>query len=154
LPVLLFLFWIVLNGRFTFDVIVVGVIVTILVSIFNYGFAGLSFKTERKIWARIFLIIFYLLNIVFEVVKSNVLMIKIVLSPVINIKPQFVYFDSPVHTEMGKVLCANSITLTPGSVTCIIDGDRFGVHAIDPVVGEHLKDNRLVRMNKIIEGGH
>lgn len=154
MPVLLFLFWVILNGRFTFDVIVVGVLVIIPVSIFNYRFAGISWKTEKKIWAKIFLIIIYLLNILVEVVRSNVLMIKIVLAPKINIKPQLVYFDSPVRSEMAKVMLANSITLTPGSVTFKVDGNRYGVHAIDPIVGDHLEDNKLVRMIKKIEGGH
>lgn len=154
MPVLLFLFWIALNGRYTFDVIVTGIIVTILASVFNYCFVGIDFKTEKKIWSKFFLIIFYLFTIVIEVVKSNVLMIRIVLSPVINIKPQLVYFNSPVRSEMAKVMLANSITLTPGSVTFKVDGDKYGVHAIDPVVGDKLDNNHLVQKIKKIEGGH
>jgi len=153
-PVLLFAFWITLNGRFTAEVIAIGILISVLASLLNYGFLGISFATEKKAWSKIFLVIGYLGTLVVEIVKSNWQMIKLVLSPVIAIKPQLIYFDSPLRSEIGQVILANSITLTPGTITVKLADGKFAVHAIDAGVGEGVEDSVFVHKIKKIEGGH
>ena len=154
MPVLFFLFWITLNARVTDEVMVIGLVVAIVLSAFTYGVLGLSFKKEAKTWAKIGYIAVYLLRLVHQVILANIQMIKLILSPVINIKPQILYFDSPVRSDAAKVALANSITLTPGTITIELEGNRFGVHAIDASVGKGIEDSVLVRQLRKIEGGH
>ena len=82
-------------------------------------------------------------------------MIKIVLSPVIEVKPRIKYFDSPVRSDIAKVALATSINLTPGTLLVELDGNRFGVHSIDAAMLEEI-DYSWILIQKLrkIEGGH
>jgi multicomponent Na+:H+ antiporter subunit E len=136
--------------------VVIGILVTIVLSLFTYGSIGVSFKTERKVWAKIGYILAYLARLVFEVIIAAIQMVKLILSPEIRIKPRIFYFNSPVRSEAAKVALANSIILTPGSITFELEGNRFGVHAIDVSVAEEISDSSYVFVNRLkkIEGGH
>ena len=153
MPVLFFLFWLILNERFTPEVVVSGILISILVSLLNYRFVGLSFDIEKKIWSKIIMILSYFAMLVFEVLKANIQMIKLILSPVIDIKPQIIYFDSPVRSELAMVALANSITLTPGTITGKLEDGKFGIHTIDAPVGKGVEDSIFVHRLKNIEGG-
>lgn len=66
-----------------------------------------------------------------EVVKANLAVTKILLSPRMDIAPAIVRVKPTQESDVGRVTYANSITLTPGTVTVDTDGDEFIVHAID-----------------------
>ena len=154
MPVLFFAFWIALNTRATDEIMVIGLLVTILISVFTYGSIGLSFKAEMKTWAKIGHIVVYFIRLLYEVILANIQMIKLILSPDISIKPLIIYFDSPVRSDAAKVALANSITLTPGTITIELEGNRFGVHTIDAPMAAGIKDSVFVHQLKKIEGGH
>jgi multicomponent Na+:H+ antiporter subunit E len=73
------------------------------------------------------LYVFWLLG---EIVKANVAVIVRVLGPRHAIDPAMVSLRTRAKTDLGKALFANSITLTPGTVTVDVDGDRLKVHAL------------------------
>ncbi len=66
-----------------------------------------------------------------EVVKANIAVAKIILSPRLNISPTMVRVRPTQSSDIGRATFANSITLTPGTVTIDADGGEFIVHAID-----------------------
>jgi len=66
-----------------------------------------------------------------EIVKANLAVTKILLSPRMNISPSIVRIKPTQQSDTGRVTFANSITLTPGTVTVDTDGDAFIVHALD-----------------------
>lgn len=154
MPVLYLAFWLILNARVTVEVIVIGILVSILMSLFTYRLMGLNYAAEKKVWVKIGPITAYLIRLVYEVIKANVQMIKIILSPVIDIKPQIIYFDSPVKTDAAKVALSHSITLPPGAIIIELEGDRFGVHAIDASFVQGIRESIFVQELKKIEGGH
>lgn len=154
MPVLFLAFWLILNARVTVEVVAVGIVVTLAVSFFTYKLLGLSFAAERKVWAKIGRIIAYLFVLVIEVVKANLHMIAVILSAVIEIKPQLVYFKSPVRSNAAKVALANSITLTPGTITIKLEDDQYGIHALDAPMGDGIESSVFVEKLKKIEGGH
>ena len=154
LPVLFLFFWLILNARVTLEVVVIGVLVSVAVSFLVYRFVGLGFETEKKLWTRILSVISYLALLVIEVVKANISIIMLILSPVINIKPQIIFFDSPVRTALAQVALANSITLTPGTITIKLEDGKYGIHAIDAPMGAGINDSVFVHRLKNIEGGH
>jgi multicomponent Na+:H+ antiporter subunit E len=124
-------------------------------TLFFYRFIGLSPVTEKKIIHKSFSIAAYIAALIIEMIKANVQMIKILLSPVIETKPQIKYFDSPVRSDIAKVALATSINLTPGTILVELENNRFGVHSIDESM---LKDIdytwNLVQKLRDIEGGH
>lgn len=65
-----------------------------------------------------------------EVVKANISVILTVLGPRNAIDPAIVRVRTSARTDLGRALFANSITLTPGTVTLDLDGDKVVVHAL------------------------
>ena len=65
-----------------------------------------------------------------EIVLANLVVIKHIWLGNKSISPVFATITASQKTEMGKVIYANSITLTPGTVTVNMDGDQFLVHAL------------------------
>jgi multicomponent Na+:H+ antiporter subunit E len=72
----------------------------------------------------------YFLWLLKEIVKSNIDVTKCILARNMPIQPQVIRAKATQHDELGKVIYANSITLTPGTFTMDIDGDEFVVHAL------------------------
>ncbi|MEX2614672.1 MAG: Na+/H+ antiporter subunit E [Alphaproteobacteria bacterium] len=72
----------------------------------------------------------YLIWLIKEIVVANVDVTRAILMPRMPIQPQVIRAKATQHNELGKVIYANSITLTPGTITMDIDGDEFTVHAL------------------------
>lgn len=65
-----------------------------------------------------------------EIVVSNIAVAKTILSPKMNLKRNVVTVPAGPKTELGKVMLANAITLTPGTVSVKLEGDEILVHAL------------------------
>jgi multicomponent Na+:H+ antiporter subunit E len=65
-----------------------------------------------------------------EIFKANLEVTRIILSPTMKISPRMVRVKSTQTSELGIVIFANSITLTPGTVSVDIEGDEIIVHAL------------------------
>ena len=87
-----------------------------------------------------------------EIVASNITVAKIILSPKMNLKRNLVTVPAGPRTELGKVMLANSITLTPGTVSVKMEGDEILVHALslegaaEDISGE--MDRRIQKMER------
>ena len=68
--------------------------------------------------------------LIVEIVKSNIIVIRKIFGPSHAIDPVVVNVETTATTNLGKAMFANSITLTPGTVTVDIDGDQLVVHAL------------------------
>ena len=68
--------------------------------------------------------------LVVEIVKANIAVIVRIVGPRHAIDPVLVTVKTTAKTDLGKALFANSITLTPGTVTADVDGDTLKVHAL------------------------
>ncbi|MCL2699415.1 MAG: Na+/H+ antiporter subunit E [Defluviitaleaceae bacterium] len=152
---LFFVFWVILNGRITTEVVVIGLVVACLMSLLFYRFIGLNPATEKKLLRKAFAVAAYVYALIIEMIKANVLMIKILLSPVIETQPQIKYFESPVRSDIAKVALATSINLTPGTILIELEDNRFGVHAIDASMLADIDYTwSLVQKLREIEEGH
>lgn len=65
-----------------------------------------------------------------EIVKSNIEVTKIVLSPDMKLQRNLIKVGARQESSLGKVILANSITLTPGTVSVSMEGDQILVHAL------------------------
>lgn len=72
----------------------------------------------------------YLGWLLVEIVKANIAVIVKIVAPKHAIDPVIVRMRTTARTDLGKALFANSITLTPGTVTVDVEGDRLVVHAL------------------------
>ena len=87
-----------------------------------------------------------------EIVKSSFDVARRVLSPSMPISPTVFEVDSSQLTSMGQVVYANSITLTPGTVTLDIEGTRLRVHALSRDSIEYLLSGEMDRRVTRAEG--
>ena len=125
----LLLFWLLLNGSLSVDVIVIGIVVSAVISLFFYS--GLSFFTELNFTrAAIITGLRYYGYFFRELVRSNLKMATIVLSPSLPIRPAIVRVRTRLKSRMGRLMLANSITLTPGTLSVDIQGEWLYVHCV------------------------
>ncbi|MBK9441582.1 MAG: Na+/H+ antiporter subunit E [Comamonadaceae bacterium] len=123
----LLLFWILLNGSATTDVLMVGVAAALLISmLFQEGATVIS---ELRLTPKaLFTTVIYLFFFSKELVKSNINLAKIVLSPELPLKPGIVKVRTRLKSRMGRLLLTSSITLTPGTLTVDLVDDWIYVH--------------------------
>ena len=124
-------FWVLLNGQFTAEIAVVGVIVCAALYAFMCAFMGYSPRQEWKIARRIPRIAGYFFYLVGEVFRSSFAVIRLIWSPSVVIEPEVTSFRTKLRTDAGKVILANSITMTPGTITIDIQEDEFLIHCLD-----------------------
>ena len=72
----------------------------------------------------------YIFWLMVEVGKANWAITKVILSPRLPIQQRMIHVPSSQTTDVGRVTFANSITLTPGTITVETDQDGFLVHAL------------------------
>ena len=123
----LLLFWVLLNGSFVPEVLSVGAVVALTIMLFSRN--GMTFLTGFRYTPNaIRATLLYLLFFFKELMKANLRLAKIVLSPSLPINPGFVKVRTKLESPMGRLLLANSITLTPGTLTVEMEGEWLYVH--------------------------
>lgn len=123
----LLLFWIMLVGSLEVDSLLVGVLVSLVIALLYPN--GLSFFTEFRVTPQAFIAgLGYYAYFLKELVKSNLRLTFIVLSPKMPIKPGIVKVRTRLKSRMGRLMLANSITLTPGTLTVDVQDEWLYVH--------------------------
>jgi multicomponent Na+:H+ antiporter subunit E len=123
----LLLFWIMLMGRVTVDVLVVGALASLAIALLFPN--GLSFFTELRPTPEAFVAgLRYFGYFFIALVESNLRLAAVVVSPSLPIKPGIVKVRTRLKSRMGRLMLANSITLTPGTLTVEMDGEWLYVH--------------------------
>lgn len=115
---------------FVTDPIVLGLgIVSILLTVIFAIRMGLRDR-ESSPYHRIFGFLAYTPYLIGEILKANLTVIRAILSPDLNIQPTLVKVKTSCESDLAKVIFANSITLTPGTVTLRVDDDFLLVHGL------------------------
>jgi len=91
--------------------------------------------------------------LVVEIVKANIAVAKMILDPKMPIGPVMVRVPTSQHGELGQVIYANSITLTPGTVSIRVSGREILVHAIVKDMADDLLGGEMDRRVTRMEGG-
>ena len=71
------------------------------------------------------------LGVLSIIVKANLAVLRLVMKPEIEVEPRLIRVPAEQRTDLGRSVFANSITLTPGTVTVDVEDDGFLVHALD-----------------------
>lgn len=149
--ILLFSLWIVFNAHITFEIVVFGLFFSSAIFWFLCTFMDYSIRKDRKIVTKVFYIVHYIAVLLVEIVKANIGSIRFVLDRKNKPKPLIVKFRSGLTTQTARVLLANSITLTPGTITISLDNDIFTVHCLDASMADGLQDSRLACLLRKME---
>ena len=141
--VMLFAFWLVFSGHFDAFHISLGLICCIAVATLSYDLLlpdTLSSRTAMIAWR----FVQYTPWLLYEVVVANLHVLALVLQPG-RIRPQVVRFKTGLKSDLAKVTLANSITLTPGTITMDVDDDEFYVHAVSDEAAQSVKSDDMER---------
>lgn len=147
--VLCYFFWILLTGSFAWQELVAGAVVSAGVALFSARWF-VHESPGRFFSGRLFILIWYCVAIFpCELIKANCDMAKRALSPKLKINPGIIKVPVDVPTEYGKTMLANSITLTPGTITVDIDEHEgqtwYYIHWIDVVETDRTAAGEIIK---------
>lgn len=127
--ILSLIFWLLLTFKITLPNIIVGSVASIICSaIFTRFFITNVYKLlqpHRYYWFMI-----YLFVLIWECIKANFDVAYRVLHPAMPIRPGIVKVKTTLKSDLARTLLANSITMTPGTITIDIIGDYLYIHWI------------------------
>lgn len=148
---LLFSVWLILNGRITGEICILGLIISAALFYFMCRFMDYSIQKEMMIFRLLPLLVQYFWVLVKEIVKANMCVLKMIVSPEIQPEPALVYFDTELKTGLAKVMLADSITLTPGTITVSLEENHFCVHCLDKELAEGMEASVFVELLERME---
>ena len=141
---LYFLLWVIFNGRVTLEICLLGLVIAGALLAFSCRFMEYSLARERKVYRSIFLFPRYCRLLVTEIVKANVSAMRMILTQREEIEPALVSFCTDVKSQAGKALLANTITLTPGTITVTLEESEYMVHCLDESMAEGIQESAFV----------
>lgn len=139
--VFILLLWIIFNGRLALDVVVSGILVSAAITFFAVRFCNWGYVKKWNGAAFFMHVPGYAVLLLREILLSNLQMIRLILSPKMKerIQPQLVRFKVDMKDPVVRTLLANSITLTPGTLTILMEDEHFIIHALCPQMGEGME---------------
>ena len=141
----LFCLWLLLTSTTNFQEVLAGAVLALLVAAMGYkGFTrrGLGiFSPRRLVYLVIYLPVFFR-----EMMKANFDVAYRVIHPRMPIRPGIVAIKTELKTDIGKLFLANSITLTPGTLTMDVRGQYLFIHWIN------VKDSDVEKASELISG--
>ena len=85
----------------------------------------------------------YIYHLIIEIIKANIDVAKIVLSKEMNIQPQFFKVPLQLKKDLNKVIYANAITLTPGTLSVDMGDDYILIHALTQAAAQGVEGSIL-----------
>jgi len=149
-----FALWVVLNGKWTTEIGVFGLVFAALAYAFTWKYMGYSPKVDIALFMRLPSAVRYGANLIMEIIKANLAVSKMILKPDFMPEPQLVQFDVDLKKNRHLVTLANSITLTPGTITVDLHDNHFLVHALDTSMVDGLDDGSFVQHLMEMEAKH
>lgn len=146
-----FLIWIIFNGQFTWEIAAFGVVIAGLMYLFICKFMNYKPRTDLILCKKFFLIIQYVFVLVKEIIKANFAVIKMIMSSRYEIEPAVVKFKTTLKSPSARIMLANSITLTPGTITVSLEGDEYVVHCLDKELAEGINSSLFVTLLERLE---
>jgi multicomponent Na+:H+ antiporter subunit E len=138
--ILIFIFWFLLSGMTNLLMIMLG----LFSSFFVVWIINKMDLVDREVSFHNFNIsklIMYFFWLLREIIVSNLKVCLYIITPNKKINPEIIKIKSRQNSEFANVLYANSITLTPGTVTIDVDKNNFTVHTLDTQFKESLEKN-------------
>ncbi|MEA3433474.1 MAG: Na+/H+ antiporter subunit E, partial [Campylobacterota bacterium] len=125
--VLLFIMWMILTSNFQISNIIIGLGVSFSVALLYLKlFTHKAFEFIRPVWFMV-----YLYVLLKNLILSNIQIAKRILRPDMKLSPAIVAVKTNLESDWKKLLLANSITLTPGTLTLDIKDDILFIHVIE-----------------------
>ena len=144
------LLWILFNGRVTLEILVFGVVIAAgLFGIFCALF-GYSLKKDIAMLRNLPGIVSLAGSLLVEIIRANMAVTKMIYS---KKQPAGCYttFRTDLKTRAAQIALADCITLTPGTITGLLEDGEYTVHCLDESFAQGISDSVFVRRLKTIE---
>ena len=151
MAILIYGFWLVLNGRLTGEIMFLGIPVMGIAMLFACKFCDWSLKKEWGLYRCIPLLIAYMAVVVLEIIKANLALTRVVYRK--QPQPVVCTVQTKLKSRMARMLLANSITLTPGTITVDFRDDEMLVHCLDESLDAGLEGSQMEEKLMKLEGG-
>lgn len=138
----LFALWMLLEGRWTLEIVLTGIVLSALIYLFCWKFLDYSPRREWAVIRRIPRAVAYLFWLIGQIFVAGFMTMSRIWSGR-EVKPHLVSFRTALRSDAAKVLLSQSITLTPGTLTVDQRDGRFLVHALDDAFTEGLQDSEM-----------
>lgn len=148
-----FLVWVIFNGQLTLEIAVFGLAVAAAVYAFTCKFLNWSPAKDFFLLKKSVLLLRYAGLLIWEIVKANMAMIRMTVAPDLEPDPVIVKIHTKLRTRTARVILANSITLTPGTITVSLEEDELMVHCLDRSFSEGLEGSSFEQALLKLEEG-
>jgi len=148
--VILLVLWLIFAGSVTVTNLILGVLVSGLITLLCTKFMGYDTKRFYRGLTKADEIAVYLAYLLKEIVRENFDVLRFIYRKG-QPKPMLVRFNGGVQHEALRVLVANSITLTPGTYTVKLEGDEYAVHALDEYFQVDIEYSEFFKMARKVE---
>ena len=141
--------WLLLSGHYEPLILAFGAVSIVIVTVIAYRMDVIDHESHPIQLGWRFPV--YLIWLLWEIVKANIDVAKRILHPKLPISPTVFTLKPTQPTELGHVIYANSITLTPGTVTLEVNRDELQVHALSQEAADDLAKGEMDRRVTWIE---
>lgn len=148
---LFFLAWIIFNGNLTLEIALFGVVIALGMFAFICKFMDYGIQKELRFYKLVLVFFQYLFLLVKEIVQANLTVCRMILSRKEIMEPVIVHVHTNLKTETARVILANSITLTPGTITVSLTDDDLLVHCLDKSLAEGMESSSFVKLLEKME---
>lgn len=150
MAIALLCFWLALSGHYTPFLITIGILSVLIVT---YAATRMGIlDSEGHPINLLPATITYFPWLFWEIMKSAWSVTKTILSPSLPISPTMTVVRASQRTNAGLATYANSITLTPGTITVGVRGDEFTVHALSSAGADDLEAGGMDQRVRQFEG--
>lgn len=146
-----FLAWVVFNGRITLEILLFGVVIAIGMFSFICCFMDYSVKKEWILYRKAPLLFRYTVLLIREIILANLTIFRMILTRKETMEPVLVQIRTDLKQETSRVMLANAITLTPGTITVSLTGQNLLIHCLDQTLAEGMEDSELVSLLRKLE---
>lgn len=143
--------WIVFNGNVTLEILIFGVVIAAVVLAFMCKFMDYSLQKEKNVYKKSIWFLAYAVLLIREIIKANLAIIPRILTVEEEMDPIIVKIRTTLKSDFTKMLLANSITLTPGTITVELEGDEYTIHCLDTSLAEGLEGSDIEKALKKLE---
>lgn len=149
--VIFFLIWIIFNGQFTLEIAAFGLVIAGVMYWFICKFMNYKPRNDLIMCKRFFLMLHYICVLIKEILKANVTVFQMIYSAKYHFEPAVIHFTTTLNSTFARVLLANSITLTPGTITVSLIGNEYVVHCLDKDLAQGIDSSIFVKLLERIE---
>lgn len=148
--VLLYVLWFILNGRVTGEIALIGLPICAALYWFVCKFMDDSPKKEWRLIKKLWGAVKYCVILIYEIVQANMAVMRLILSPKYVVEPEIRTFVPELKSDMARTILADSITLTPGTITVNMEDKALTVHCLDKSLGSELENSpQEIRLRKL-----